>query len=297
MKRRRASAFWTALGVLVLALLGISTSLVLANQAGPTAVENTSIADVSTGQGGQQLYAAPIAASEPLTVYFPQTSQRYFEWFTYQDDFEETNTGWPYGSGDYDYGYKTDGDGSGVYHFRMDTEDDIAFVTGLGTAAGDFDYRADIRLATFEQPNYWYDEYGILISPRALDPLNPMVDGAYTFHIKLKLGSGNVSSWSIAKWAAASKGTRTIIKEQEELIKITDEPKIWNTLLIKRIGNQLSFWVTRQGAGDLVPVWSLTDSSVPYFVYIGFYGAHSLDDNGTYRIEFQYDNVGATSFR
>ena len=152
MKRTRASVIWTVLGILVLTLLGVSTSLVLAGQAGSPATDDTWVADVDTGQGGGDLYSASLSAATPVTAYMPLIFRNYFTAFTYQDNFDSTSSGWPYGSGKFDYGYKTDGDGSKVYHFRMDTQDDIAFVTGPGLVAGNFDYTAWIRHATFEQP-------------------------------------------------------------------------------------------------------------------------------------------------
>jgi hypothetical protein len=297
MKRTRASAFWVALGILVLALLGISTSLVLANQAAPTAGEDTWVADVDTGDSGQDLSDGSISASSALTWYMPLTSQGYFNTFSYFDDFQNTGSGWPYGSDEFDYGYRTDGDTSKVYHFRMNTEDDIAFVTGPGLVGGNFDYTAWIRHATFEQPKKWGDEFGLLLSPTPVDPENPVINGAYTFHIWLKMGSGNTSSYQIYKWSGPSKSTRTLIKSAEEPNYITDDVKVWNTFRIKRSGDQLTFWLTRQGGGGLQLVHTLTDSSLPYYMYIGFYGAHSGDDFGTYRIEFQFDNLEANSYR
>jgi hypothetical protein len=294
MTRARTFRVWILFGIVLLALAGVSTSLVLASQTGSAPATDTWGAAADTAES-RDPYAAPLAASAALTMRLPLVSRYAFTPFSYSDDFQSTGSGWPYGSGEFDYGYRTDGDSSKVYHFRMDDEDDIAFVTGPGRVAGNFDYTAWVRLATFEQPKKYFDEYGILISPTPIDPENPVVNGAYTFHVKLKKGSGVNSSWAIAKWTGPTKNARTVIREQEETSQLTDDVKVWNTFQIRRSGDQLSFWLTHQYAGALQQMWTLTDSTLPYDLHIGFYGAHSEDDLGTYRIEFQFDNVTANS--
>jgi hypothetical protein len=239
-----------------------------------------------------------IGVSDVLTpsVYIPLARHRYFTAFGFTDDFEDVSSGWPWGSSPFDYGYRTDSDGSKVYHVRLEDEGDLAFVTGPPHVAGNFEYHAQMR-RTGDHPKYWFDEYGLLISPQPIDPKNPSGSG-YTFHIELQLGDSEDSYYAIAKWNALDRGNRSVLVRTEEGHHISDVAKVWNWFKITRVGDTLDFYVRRQDGSAWTPwqhVHSLTDSALSYELYVGFYGYHSKDDMGDYSIEYQFDNLSTYS--
>jgi hypothetical protein len=296
MKRACVSRAWLMPGLLFfVVLLCVSVSQVLASSAKPAAPgDDVVVADVGLESNPIRSFAQ-VTMTSPYTMYFGYVTKNGFTAFTYQDNFQSTSSGWPWKTGSFDAGYRTDGDGSRVWHYRMTTEDDIGFATGPTYVGGNFDYTAYMRRATLEQPLYWYDEYGLLVSPNPVDLNSPSVNGAYTFHIKLKVGSGDNSSWEVAKWTAPNKSNRTILVSQEDGTRITDAAKVWNIFRIERNGTQLRFLLNREGGGALQQVFTYDDPSIPYVMYIGFYAAHSKTDFGDYPLEAQFDNVVANS--
>jgi hypothetical protein len=299
MKRTRVSRVWLVPALLLfIALLCVSVSQVLANSAEPEAPGSAEVvADVALETDPLNTFAE-VAAAPPYTNYFPVLMQNAFTAFTYADDFESTSSGWGWRQGSFDAGYRTDGDTSKVWHYRMTTQDDIGFITGPTFVGGDFTYTAYLRRAMFEQPLYYFDEYGLLLSPNPVDVNEPTFSGtAYTFQIKLKIGSTVNSSYEVYSWTWPHKNTRSMILSQEAQDhegKITDAAKIWNIFQISRTGDTLRFFLTVQG-GALQEVGTVTDPSMPYVMYIGFYAAHSLTSNGDYPLEVQFDNVSTTS--
>ena len=242
-----------------------------------------------------------IGASGVLTpvAYLPIVPKQYFTAFGYADDFEDVGSGWPWGTSPFDYGYRTDSDSSNVYHIRVEDEGDIAFITGPADAyvAGNFEFKAHMRRGR-DNPKYWGDEYGILLSPQPIDPQNPVGSGAYTFHMELRIDNTEDSYYSIAKWNALNRNNRSVLVRTEEGDDISDAEKVWNVFKITRIGDTLNFYVTRQDGGGWTAwqhVHSLTDSALDDQLYVGFYAYHSKDDFGDYSIEFQFDNLSAHS--
>lgn|GEM_PF-5082767 len=227
------------------------------------------------------------------TIYLPIVNKNYFDPYTYQDDFSNWGSGWAWGTSPFVYGYKQDGDGSRVYHVRLDDQYETAFITGpshKAYALGNFEYVAWIR-RTEEMPLYWYDEYGILLSPTPIDPANPSGSNAYTFHIKLRIDPSYDSFYAVARWNTLNRDRRTILVENPEAEYITDLPKFWNKLKIVRTGNRLDFYITREYKSDWKLVLSHTDNTLPPKLHVGFYAMHSKDDLGKYTIEFQFDNL------
>jgi hypothetical protein len=237
-----------------------------------------------------------IAAQDTLseTIHLPLVFYSEYKEITHQDDFEDWDSGWPWGDPDFHYGYKLDSDGSNVYHIRMNDEDDRVFVTGPVKTLRNFEYNIYLRRETDKQPLYWGDEYGILISPTPIDPENPSGTSVYTFQIELWINSGSDTYYSVTKWDDLSLGTRTVLARGPEDEYLTDLPKFWNLLKIVRTGNTLEFYLTRLEGTNLRP-WQLvhtrTDNTLPDELYIGFYASHASDDLGTYTIEFQFDNL------
>jgi hypothetical protein len=238
-----------------------------------------------------------LAQSTPTLVpvgYLPLMYHTNFQEFWYSDDFQDTGSGWPYHSGDVDYGYKTDSDGQKVYHIRMDDEDDILFVTAPTKAPLNFEMETLLRRGTTETPKYWYDEYGVVLSPAPIDPDNISGSQVYTFHIRLRAGNDQPSYYVISKWNTLNKSDRTNLKGPATVGSeyMTDVAKFWNQFRIERSGDTLRFYLNRpdQSAPPLL-VHTLTDPSLPDVLYIGYYASHSEDDFGSYVIEIQYDNL------
>ena len=273
--RKRRSVLWWVSGALCLALL--------------------------SGFGAAASPAAPREMSpsvEPQVMeprlYMPLVNKSWFVAYTYQDGFENVNSGWPWGSGEFDYGYKTDPDGTQVYHVRMDGQEDVVFVTGPAQASGVFEYRAIMRRATTEQPRQWGDEYGLLLSPTPIDPKNRAGSGVYTFEIELQIGSGTDTYFTVSKWSDVNAKSRTILKRAAEGSYLTGGAKIWNQLKIERSGDTLSFFVSRQEGAGFLPwkkVFDHTDPSLPDSMYIGFYSKHAEGAFEDYIVEFQFDTV------
>jgi hypothetical protein len=297
MKRMRVSRVWLVPALLLfIALLCVSVSQVLANSAEPEAPSSAEVAaDIALETDPLDSFAE-VAAAPPYTAYMPMAGYNFFSAFTYADDFESTSSGWGWKDGSFDAGYRTDGDTSKVWHYRMTTQDDIGFITGPTFVGGDFTYTAYMRRAMFEQPLYYFDEYGLLLSPNPVDVNEPVFNGtAYTFHIKLKIGSTVNSSYEVYSWTWPHKNYRALLFTEEDTTgKISDAAKIWNIFQISRTGDTLRFSLTTQG-GALQEVYTMTDSNMPYIMYIGFYAAHSLTSNGDYPLEAQFDNVSTTS--
>jgi hypothetical protein len=257
---------------------------------------------------GMDSYSGEYAVSAQVTLtpvaYFPVAVKGYWTDKTDEEFFQDYSGNWPWSgvSEPFAYGYKTDGDGSKVYHIGMDDENDLAFVTGPMSVEENFDYGALFRRAMFEQPKYYYDECGILISPAPIDdPYNPLGSNVYSFGIRYKYGSGVNSSYIISKWDALNLSNRTMLWLEEEDYNLTDEPKFWNWFTISRVGDTLYFSLKRwEGpdwtSGETSP-YTHIDATLPDKLYVGFYAYHSLDDQGNYRLEFQYDDVRAHSYR
>jgi hypothetical protein len=169
-----------------------------------------------------------------------------------------------------------------------------------------FDYGALFRKALYDQPKYYYDECGILISPAPIDdPHHPSGSNVYSFGIQYRYGSGINSFYIISRWDALNMSDRYVLHREEESYNLTDEPKFWNWFTISRVGDTLSFSLKRW-LGQAPPnEWTAgetssfthTDATLPDKLYIGFYAYHSLDDFGKYRLEFQFDDVRTHSVR
>jgi hypothetical protein len=228
------------------------------------------------------------------TAYLPTMLRGYFNAYTYQDNFEDWGRGWPWGTSPFDYGYRQDGDGSRVYYIALQDEYELAFVTGpqdQAIALGTFDYEAWMRIGSNQIPKYWYDEYGLLLSPKPIDPAAPSGANVYTFQIKLRIADDRDSSYSVSKWKTLDRNNRSVLVEVEDGDYITDVAKVWNRFRITRSGDTLNFYLTREGKSDWKHVYSITDSNLPDQLHIGFYAMHSKDDFGDYEIEFQFDNL------
>ncbi len=298
-KRITFWATWMALVVSLLVAGGASGQSQAWSVGRPDAPEVAAAFSDAGGSTGTAIdvYANPLAVRSAQevtsTVYLPLVSKNYFEAYVYQDNFQDWGTGWVWGTSPFYYGYKQDGDGSKVYYIRLDDQYETAFVTGPSLQAyalGNFEYEVWLRRGP-EQPLFWYDEYGILLSPTPIDPANPAGANAYTFHIKLQIAPGYYPRYAIAKWSALHRDHRTIFVETQESDYITDSAKVWNKLKIVRIGNKLDFYVTREGKSDWKFVHSRIDDTLPFKLHVGFYAMHSKEDMGKYEIEFQYDNL------
>jgi hypothetical protein len=292
MRRLRIAVTWIALGTLLFAvLLRTPAPQALASQAGE-------LADVNAGIDGD-LSAVPEAQDLTPRAYLPLMSNRYFIEYWYQDDFSDTGSDWPWASNPFSYGYKTDGDGSKVYHIRMGEEGDLVFITGPVYALGNFEYEAWMRRATKEIPLYWGDECGLLISPDPIDAQDPSGSAVYTFQVELKIGDDVDSLYSIVEWNALRRSKRDVLTRVSESEYITDVRKFWNRFKITRTGDTLRFYLTRQ-EGDAWKAWqhvyTCQDPTLPDQLYIGFYAYHSKDDFGDYEIEFQFDNVNLHAY-
>ena len=229
------------------------------------------------------------------TAYLPAISRGYFDAYTYQENFENWESGWAWGTSPFDYGYKQDGDGSRVYYIAVQDEHELAFVTGPekhAIARGNFEYEVWMRIGSGDIPKYWYDEYGILISPTPIDPVERSGANVYTFQIKLRIADDQDSLYSVAKWNTLNRSDRSVLVEVAESNYIADALKVWNRFKITRSNRDtLDFYLTCEGRNDWKHVYSITDSTLPDQLYIGFYAKHSKDDFGDYEIEFQFDNL------
>ena len=283
-RRRPVSLAWAGICILAMgALLSLSASQVLAVQ--PHAS--------SAGAFAAARLAADVA---PLDItpraYLPVVARQSFQEYTYQDDFSNWSSGWPWYNNSTDYGYKQDGDGSMVYHIRMYDKNAHLFVSGPGRTYGNFDFQAQVREGTTAQPLWWGDEYGILLSAAPIDPRNPSGGPVYTFQVQLHAGPGLYPLYSIKKWTNLAQLQKTLIREQSAGDWLTNLPKFWNRLRIVRSGNTLDFYISRQeGSGWKAwqHVFTYTDSRLPMELYVGFCANHA--EEGAYTIEFQFDNI------
>ncbi|MBN1642097.1 MAG: hypothetical protein JXA09_12760 [Anaerolineae bacterium] len=291
MRARTVAAI--ALGGVLLALCALAIG------AAPPA---SSAAALSTGEETSPRALGAIGPSESLVpvAYFPIVFRQGFSAFSYADDFSDWGSGWPYGGSPFAYGYKHDEDKSDVYHIRMKNEGDLAFITGPSIVGGDFEYIASIRRATTDQPKFWYDEFGLLVSPDVIDPANPVGSGAYSFQIELRIDPTYDSKWVVSRWDALRRTKRVVLASAPEGTSITDAARIWNELKIvcerdPVLGDTMTFSMRTQkgttGWTDWEEAYSFTKKGLPHTFVIGFYAYHSKDDLGAYTIEFQYDNV------
>ena len=240
-----------------------------------------------------QVLEAPseIRVSQAFTptdyVYLPLISRGYFEAFDYFDGFDDLGSGWPYGTSPFAYGYLTDSDKSTTYFIKVDQEYEMGWVTAPTIVPGNFDLEVAGRRVNL--PKYWFDEYGISISPVPIDPQNPWANGVYTLIVELAVG--DQPSYAVYKWDTLSRNNRTEIAKEVETVYITQVAKAWNYFRIRRNGDTVSFYVARQNQSGEKLAASVTDSSLPDILYTGVYAMHSKDDLGDYAIEFQYDYV------
>ena len=283
-RRRLVFLAWAGMGTLVMgALLGLSASQVVAGQAH---------ASPAGAYAAARLAADVTALTITPQAYLPMVARQYFREYTYQDDFSNWDSGWPWYMNSVDYGYKQDGDGSKVYHIRMYDKNAHLFVSGPGLAVGNFDYQAQVRQATTAQPLWWGDEYGILLSPAPIDPNKPSGGPVYTFQVQLHAGPGLHPLYAIKKWTDLARLQKTLIREETAGDWLTNLPKFWNRLRIVRSGNTLDFSISRQeGTGWTAwqHVYTYTDSDLPAALYVGFCANHA--EEGSYTIEFQLDNL------
>ena len=145
-------------------------------------------------------------------------------------------------------------------------------------------------------PKYWFDEYGIFISPEPIDPQNPSGSGVYALIMELK--SGETPSWVVHKWNALNRSSRTVLNRGLESDYFIQLPRIFNRFRITRTGDTITFWISHQSKAstDWKSVHSFTDSNLPSTFYVGVYAQHSKDDLGNYVIEFQYDYVDLSAW-
>ena len=303
MKRFRVSRPWLVSGILfTIVLLGVSVSHVLASSSSSPAPGS------ADWMAGIDSYSGEYTVSAQVTLtpiaYFPVTARGYWTEKTDTEFFQDYSGAWPWSavSEPFAYGYKTDGDGSKVYHIGMDDEGDLAFITGPMWVVENFEYGALFRRGMLEQPKYYYDECGILISPVPIDdPYNPSGSNVYSFGIQHKYGGGVNSSYIIARWNALNMNNRAVLWVEQEGYNLTDEAKFWNWFTISRAGDTLSFSLKRWEGPDWTPgetsSFTHTDATLPDTLYVGFYAYHSKDDFGNYRLEFQFDDVRTYSSR
>ena len=247
-------------------------------------------------QPAPQVFEAPseIRVSQVLTpeAYLPLVFKGYFIAFDYFDGFGDLSSGWPYGTNPFGYGYLTDSDGSKTYFLKVDQEYEMGWVTAPREAPGNFDLEVAGR--RINMPKYWYDEYGIFISPTPIDPQNPSGSGVYTLIVELKVGEQ--PSYAVHKWDSLNRNNRAELVKREEQVYITQVAKVWNYFRIKRRGDTVEFWVARQNQSGEELATTVTDSSLPGILYFGLYAQHSKDDQGYYAIEFQYDYVDLSAW-
>lgn len=249
-----------------------------------------------TQQPAPQTVEAPseIRVSQVLTpaAYLPLVTKGYFIAFDYFDGFDNLNSGWPYGTNPFAYGYLTDSDGSKTYFLKVDQEYEMGWVTASTQAPGNFDLEVAGRRVNL--PKYWFDEYGVFISPTPIDPQNPSASGVYTLIVELKVGEQ--PSYAVHKWPSLNRNNRTTVVKQVETVYITQVAKAWNYFRVKRRGDTVEFWVARQNQSGEKLAASVTDSNLPGILYVGVYAMHSKDDQGDYAIEFQYDYVDLSAW-
>ena len=246
------------------------------------------------------------------TTFFPLIIKRDFDPYTYEDDFQDTGSGWPVGSKitwnsdgtvseQFEYGYRTDSDTSKVYRIFVRDDGDHVFLTGPARTLEDFEFRTHVRRGTAATPPVWGDEYGVLLSPTEIDPQYPVGESIYTFQIRLYVG-GQEPRWVVKKWTLEDSHHRDgdeldsaeymryeILAIGPAAKNLTDQNKVWNYLEIRRNGQTLEFWLTDQAhPADWQHVFSHTDAELPAQLYIGFYAAHT---KYSYDMVFQYDNV------
>lgn len=305
MKRLRVSRHWIVPGILFfVVLLGVSVSQVLAGSSRPAAPGSADpVAGIDSYSGKSTISAQGVMTT---VAYLPVFTKGHWTEKWEEEHFQDYSGGWPYNNSSepFSYGYLDDGTAK-VYHIGMDDEGDLAFVTGPMTVAGDFEYDALFRRALNKQPLFYYDECGILVSPAPITPTSPSGADVYSFGIQYKIGGGVKSSYIIAKWNALNMNNRTVLWVEQEDYNLTDEPKFWNWFTISRVGDTLSFSLKRWlgqappnewTTGETSPL-SHTDATLPDELYVGFYAYHSKDDNGNYRLEFQFDDVRTHSVR
>jgi hypothetical protein len=100
----------------------------------------------------------------------------------------------------------------------------------------------------------------------------------------------------VSKWTSAHRDHRTEVGYTQSVL-ITDEDRVWNIFQIKRIGDHLYFYLTREGISNpLSLAHDTVDASLPQMLYLGFYASHASDDKGTYKMEFQFDNLIGNSY-
>ena len=194
-----------------------------------------------------------ITHTHAYTTHLPIVARGYFVAYTYQDNFDDWGSGWPWGTSPFKYGYKEDGDGSRVYRIDVQDEYEMAFITDphdQAYAPGNFEYEVWMRIGSSQVPLYWYDEYGLLLSPKPIDPAAPVGSNVYTFQIKLRIADDRDSSYSVAKWSTLDRSNRSILVEVEEGDYITDVAKVWNRFRITRSGDTLDFYLTHEGKSN-----------------------------------------------
>jgi len=264
------------------ALLSPSASQVLAGQAHASPVGAHAAARLAADVG--PLQATPQA-------YLPIVWRQYFLDYTYQDDFSNPASGWPVDTRS-EYGYEQDADGSQVYYIRSYYASGHKFVSGPGFAIGNFDYQAEVRLATTVQPLAPGDQYGILISPAPIDPNNASGGPVYALQVQLQSAAGQLPNYVVTKWTSLAELHKTVLKQAGAADWLTNLPKFWNRLRIVRSGNQLDFYISRQKGASFTPwqhVFLYAEPTLPEQLYVGFLVDHA--EGSSYLIEFQFDNV------
>jgi hypothetical protein len=283
-----------------------------ASSAQASAVQAGVAPDVQTNARGS-IVAAQAQPTGTQTVYLPlvrKTSVVYlpmiiatrFTAYSYHDNFDDRGSGWPYGSvseyngrsAKFQYGYKEASDGSEVYHIRVVDLDDYVFLTGPEPAVGNFVYDVIMRRVTSEKPKRSGLEYGLLLSPKPIDPSNPVGESVYTFQIRLRRSTDDDPSWLIEKWRIDGLWDPVTVLSvpAEETEYLTAESGFWNRLKIIRTRNKLDFYLTTEkddGWRSWQHVHSLTDDALPYQLYIGFYAFHTKEVS--YPFEFQFDGL------
>jgi len=272
--------------------------------------------DPISGARSQRTLAVPKVASDRMPVaqgtltpaaYLPLLFRHAFPPYSYHDDFEDWESGWPWGvikyykedrSAEFYYGYKHATTTNDVYHIRILDRADHVWLTAPEYALGDFEYQVDLCRASTELPLRWGDQYGILISPTRIDLSDPRGENVYTLQVRLKVAGDYPPSYVVQRWSIEGQHTHSTdtLADEQEPEYLTDEAKVWNRLRITRTENTLDFYVTTLDDPDDAASWkawkhvySVPASDLPQKIYVGLFAAHVKGYD--YPIEFHYDNV------
>lgn len=237
-------------------------------------------------------------AQAPGPIYFPLMFRRWFEPFTYSDNFSNWNSGWPYGdirrlntdgsvAEEFTWGYYDNPDGTDSYLVRIRDNHDHFFMTGPGYVMGNFAFEVQMR---GQQNGQQLFEYGILLSPTPIDPANHQGDQVYTFQIRQ-----GYSRWVVRKWKLISHMNHYVYPEfdfQGDTNHLTETAGFWNLFRIERVGTELRFYLRKLDEGSYTLVHTHSDPNLPELLYMGFFAANP---DYTQWMGYEYDYVSSSS--